>query len=87
MRRMPYAAVNGLTLYYEVHGYGPPLVLLHGGTASIPEKWIPLLTPHFRVIAPEQMHASGAFFGDCTLRIRAARPWRTGLQFPTGVFD
>jgi pimeloyl-ACP methyl ester carboxylesterase len=41
MRRMPYAAVNGLTLYYEVHGYGPPLVLLHGGTASIPEKWIP----------------------------------------------
>src|SRR6266487_5304902 len=55
MRRMPYAAVNGLTLYYEVHGYGPPLVLLHGGTASIPEKWIPLFTPHFRVIAPEQM--------------------------------
>jgi pimeloyl-ACP methyl ester carboxylesterase len=55
MRRMPYAAVNGLTLYYEVHGYGPPLVLLHGGTASIPEKWIPLFTPPFRVIAPEQM--------------------------------
>jgi len=54
MRRMPYAAVNGLTLYYEVHGYGPPLVLLHGGTASIPEKWIPLFTPHFLVIAPEQ---------------------------------
>ena len=52
---MPYAAVNGLTMYYEVHGYGPPLVLLHGGRASIPEKWILLFTPHFRVIAPEQM--------------------------------
>ncbi len=52
---MPYAAVNGLNMYYEVHGDGPPLLLLHGGTGSIPEKWIPLFTPQFRVIAPEQM--------------------------------
>ena len=27
---MPYAPVNGLEMYYEVHGEGPPLVLLHG---------------------------------------------------------
>jgi pimeloyl-ACP methyl ester carboxylesterase len=26
-----YAAVNGLQLYYEIHGAGQPLVLLHGG--------------------------------------------------------
>lgn len=26
-----YAAVNGLELYYEVHGTGEPLILLHGG--------------------------------------------------------
>ena len=26
-----YAAVNGLNLYYEIHGSGQPLVLLHGG--------------------------------------------------------
>lgn len=26
---MPYAQVNGLRLYYEVHGSGPPLVLIH----------------------------------------------------------
>jgi pimeloyl-ACP methyl ester carboxylesterase len=26
-----YAPVNGLNLYYEIHGGGPPLVLLHGG--------------------------------------------------------
>ena len=52
---MVYADVNGLNMYYEVHGEGRPLLMLHGGTGSIPEKWIPLFTPQFRVIAPEQM--------------------------------
>ena len=28
---MSYADVNGLSLYYEEHGSGKPLVLLHGG--------------------------------------------------------
>lgn len=54
-RTMPYAAVNGLDMYYEAHGDGSPLLLLHGGGGSIPEKWIPFLAPHFLVIAPEQM--------------------------------
>lgn len=52
---MSYVAVNGLNMYYEVHGDGSPLLLLHGGGGSIPEKWIPFFAPHFRVIAPEQM--------------------------------
>ena len=33
---MSYAAVNGLSMYYEVHGDGPLLLMLHGGTGSIP---------------------------------------------------
>src|SRR5258708_12604504 len=30
-----YASVNGLNLYYEIHGVGEPLILLHGGLGSI----------------------------------------------------
>ena len=52
---MPYAAINGLNMYYETHGEGPPLLLLHGGSGPIPEKWIPFFSPRFRVIAMEQM--------------------------------
>ncbi|WP_265518672.1 alpha/beta fold hydrolase [Nitratireductor luteus] len=29
-----YAPVNGLELYYEIHGAGKPLILLHGGIAA-----------------------------------------------------
>src|SRR5262245_62060775 len=29
-----YAEVNGISLYYETHGAGQPLVLLHGGLGS-----------------------------------------------------
>jgi pimeloyl-ACP methyl ester carboxylesterase len=32
---MTYAPVNGLQLYYETHGSGRPLVLLHGGLLTI----------------------------------------------------
>jgi pimeloyl-ACP methyl ester carboxylesterase len=30
-----YAPVNGLNIYYEIHGTGEPLVLLHGGLGSM----------------------------------------------------
>jgi pimeloyl-ACP methyl ester carboxylesterase len=39
---MTYADVNGLSLYYEEHGSGEPLVLLHGGI-SAGEMFAPLL--------------------------------------------
>ena len=29
-----YAEVNGINLYYETHGAGRPLILLHGGLGS-----------------------------------------------------
>jgi len=30
-----YALVNGLSMYYEIHGTGTPLVLIHGGGSTI----------------------------------------------------
>ncbi len=38
-----YAPVNGLQLYYEIHGEGKPLILLHGGLMAI-EGFGPVLT-------------------------------------------
>jgi pimeloyl-ACP methyl ester carboxylesterase len=42
---MTYAPVNGLELYYEIHGSGRPLVLLHGGLLTIGLNFGPLLGP------------------------------------------
>jgi pimeloyl-ACP methyl ester carboxylesterase len=42
---MAYAPVNGLQLYYETHGSGRPLVLLHGGLMTIDLNFGPLLKP------------------------------------------
>jgi pimeloyl-ACP methyl ester carboxylesterase len=42
---MTYASINGLQLYYETHGSGRPLVLLHGGLLTIDLNFGPLLAP------------------------------------------
>ena len=42
---MTYATVNGLRLYYEIHGRGRPLVLLHGGLHTIGLSFGPLIGP------------------------------------------
>ncbi len=34
-----YAPVNGLKMYYEVHGGGEPVVLLHGAFMTITNNW------------------------------------------------
>lgn len=50
-----YAPLNGLELYYEIHGEGEPLVLLHGGLGGIPEfgALLPALAQTRQVIAVE----------------------------------
>ncbi len=51
-----YAAVNGLEMYYEIHGSGQPLVLLHGGFSTIDIDFgraLPALAATRQVIATE----------------------------------
>jgi pimeloyl-ACP methyl ester carboxylesterase len=49
------AKVNGLSMYYEVHGEGAPLVMLHGGLGGIFmfDAILPLLAKTRQVIAVE----------------------------------
>ena len=55
--RSGYAPVNGIRMYYEVHGEGGmPLVLIHGGGSTIETSFhylLPLLAAHRKVIAVE----------------------------------
>ena len=50
-----YAEVNGINLYYEIHGAGRPLVLLHGGLGSgeMFGPVMPQLSARHQVIAPD----------------------------------
>jgi pimeloyl-ACP methyl ester carboxylesterase len=47
-----YASVNGLEMYYEVHGEGEPLILLHGGIGAIEMfgEVLPLLARNRQVV-------------------------------------
>ena len=51
-----YSAVNGINMYYELHGQGRPLVLIHGGGSTIDSTFgrvIPMLAKRYYVIAIE----------------------------------
>ena len=51
-----YADVNGLKIYYEAHGQGKPIVLVHGSYMNIPMNWrhvIPALARDRQVIVAE----------------------------------
>ena len=52
-----YAKVNGINLYYEIHGTGRPIVALHGGLGSgeMFAQVMPQLTAHHQVIAATQL--------------------------------
>jgi pimeloyl-ACP methyl ester carboxylesterase len=50
-----YANVNGINLYYEIHGAGRPLILLHGGLGSgeMFGPVLPQLAQRHQVITPD----------------------------------
>src|SRR5579885_527811 len=65
-QRGNYAPVNGLELYYELHGSGEPLVMIPGsfGTIEAMGELVPQLAATRRVIAVElQGHGHTADIG------------------------
>ena len=51
-----HVAANGLEIGYEVHGAGPPVVMLHGAGSSGREDWaaqVPLFAKAFHVFLPD----------------------------------
>lgn len=48
-------ALEGILMYYETHGHGDPLLLLHGfgGSGRVWNPYISDLTNHYRVIVPD----------------------------------
>ena len=81
---MPTVHVNGVDLYYERHGAGQPVLLIHG-LGSSTEDWdpqIPALVKHFEVITfdvrghgrsskPRQRYSVKLFADDTAALIRA----------------
>src|SRR5947208_16794509 len=56
LSKRSYALVNGLDMYYEMHGEGQPLVLLHGALSAIGTsfgKLLPDLAKERQIIAVE----------------------------------
>lgn len=53
---MPIAELDGVDLFYQDSGSGPPLIFLHGGGGShaIWERQVPYFAERFRVIAVDQ---------------------------------
>ena len=49
---MPFAPVNGIDLYYEVHGSGPPLVFAHGSGGNHLSWWrqVPFFSTRYTCI-------------------------------------
>ena len=67
---MPTVDSHGVKIRYEVVGEGPPLVLIHGWTASVRTNWelpgwVDLLKPHYRLILPDLLGHG-----------RSQKPWR-----------
>jgi pimeloyl-ACP methyl ester carboxylesterase len=50
-----FVRVNGIRMYYELHGHGSPLLLIHGGAGNGMqfEKQLPAFTPTHRCIVPD----------------------------------
>src|SRR5436305_5198709 len=61
-----YVAANGVNYYYEIHGRGEPLLLLHGGLGSIDmlRPILPILAEERQIIAVDLQGHGRTALGD-----------------------
>lgn len=81
MAQSGYAPVNGLRMYYEIHGSGDPLLLIHGAYGGISMWWeiLPELAKTHQVIAVEWQGHSHTADIDRPLRLEALADDMAGL--------
>ena len=67
---MPNISLNGAEIYYEEHGSGPPILLIHGmcGNASVWDGQVERLSDHFRCVAYDRRGHSRSTLGDVQQR-------------------
>src|SRR5207247_4812873 len=83
-----YVPVNGLEMYYEIHGSGRPLVLLHGNLSAIGTsfgKVLPKLSSTRRIIAVEQQGHGHTADIDRALSIEQWEQDTAALMLDVGV--
>src|ERR671930_2480944 len=82
-----YAEFNGMNLYYESHGTGRPMILLHGGLGAgeMFEPILPTLSEHHRVIVVDlQGHGRTADI-DRPIDVRAHGRRHRDAHRPPGI--
>ena len=84
---MPKAMVQGINLYYEVHGYGYPLVLIRG-LASNADHWycqVPAFSSHFSVITFDNRGIGRSDITDSPFTISTLADDTVGLMDVLGI--
>jgi pimeloyl-ACP methyl ester carboxylesterase len=87
--RMPAIRVNGISIYYELHGEGIPLVLIMGLRRNL-EWWycqIPELSKHFKVITLDNRGAGRSDKPDMEYSIRLFADDTAGLMEALGIHN
>jgi pimeloyl-ACP methyl ester carboxylesterase len=84
---VPTVDVNGLRMYYEMRGDGPPLVLILGLAADVAEfsRVIDALAEHFRVLAFDNRGAGRTDKPDEPYTVEMMADDTIGLMSATGV--
>ena len=84
---MPNVAVNGISLYYETHGQGEPLLLHPGFGCTVEIYWanVAQLAEHFRVIVFDPRGACRSSVGDASATPKTYADDAVGLLDELGI--